>query len=185
MTKRACDGNWVRSLLVRNQMQQQKETPEKHMRTFTSLTGQVHLGRYFLNCSLTGQALHLAKVQTLILIPKYTAQLTRAASLVQKMRTSDWGWITLSPQKNRSRVCLNAKVSVHFWCAPEGNCHIHTCLNKPHQGGKEITVRFNPTKWGRCESLQQWRQSRKHWQQHGEEGQTGDKGVWVPRSHTI
>ncbi len=74
-----------------------------------------------------------------------------AAGLVQKCAVlfavgSVWGRIAFSPQTNRSRVCL-----VRFWCAPECDCCILTCPNEPHQEGKRTIVRFNWTKWGRCE----------------------------------
>ncbi len=40
---------------------------------------------------------------------------------------------------------------VRFWCAPECDCYILICPNQPHQEGNR-TMRFNRTKWGRCES---------------------------------
>ncbi len=108
-----------------------------------------------------------AKLQTVnkhFLIPKYTAQLTTAADLVQKGAVlfavgSVWGRIGFSPQTNHSRIRLKAyrdhlfkEVSVLVRCTPECDCCILTRPNEPHQEGKWTLVRFNWTKWGRCES---------------------------------
>ncbi len=38
------------------------------------------------------------------------------------------------------------------WCTPECDCCVLTCPNEPRQEGKRTLVRFNRTKWGRCES---------------------------------
>ncbi len=53
---------------------------------------------------------------------------------------------TTSSRRSRY-ACL-----VLFLCAPECDCCILTCPNEPHQEGKRTLVRFNRTKWGRCES---------------------------------
>ncbi len=60
--------------------------------------------------------------------------------------------IAFSPWANRSRVRLQSGRLVRFWCTPKCDCCIHICPNKPHQEGQRTLVRFNRTKWGRCES---------------------------------
>ncbi len=56
---------------------------------------------------------------------------------------------TETTSSRRSRyACL-----VRFWCAPECDCCILTCPNKPHQEGKQTLVRFKRTKWSRSLSV--------------------------------
>ncbi len=76
------------------------------------------------------------------------------------MRSSFCSWVCL--RSDRSRVGLKAyrdhllkEVSVLFGpilVRTRVRRCILTCPNEPHQDGKPTLVRFNQTKWGRCES---------------------------------
>ncbi len=95
----------------------------------------------------------------------HNAQLTTAAGLVQKMPSSFCSWVCLRSDRvltsnepfqgsfeSAQRPPLQGGLGTLVWSAPECDCCILTCPNKPHQEGKQTLVRFNRIKWGRCES---------------------------------
>ncbi len=67
---------------------------------------------------------------------------------------------TTSSRRSRY-ACL-----VRFWCAPQCDYCIHTCPNEPHQEGQRTLMRFNQTKWGRCESTLRYSATRFHESKH-------------------
>lgn len=109
----------------------------------------------FLNCSSIGQN---PKSQLLELNRQEEKPAGSCSWFSPKMCRSSSSWVwsgsdhvlatdgpLQSPLESfsSSRSCYACLV--RFWCAPECDCHIHTCPKERHQGGQQTLVQFNPT----------------------------------------